>query len=57
MPTQIDLWRLPIDTNITRSIFWCNDVFEENTWKLVDLRYLEFDNQQDAALYLLKWGG
>lgn len=57
MPTRIDMWCLPTDTNITRSIFWCNDMFEQHTWKLIDLRYLEFDNQQDAALYLLKWGG
>lgn len=42
----------------SKAISWCYEKYGpalDEKWNLRDLRYLEFSNERDATLFILKW--
>lgn len=66
MATEIYLGDLPHNKGI-EAVWWCVNVFGPGQvfddpkctgrWRVRDLAYIEFKNDKDATMFMLRWAG
>lgn len=59
MEHRVDLWHISgndgVNFRVLDSLDWCEETLPKGSWKLVSLRYVEFERMQDAMMFILKW--